>query len=260
MALPPCLRLADLRDLTDDELRAHIIAQYIDPADEPWSDGNDGYVPGAQPVVCTTADIGTILVAYESVGDYGCDSSSYFLIERDGQLFEVHGGHCSCNGFEGQWEPKPVTPAYLVSPQWSMPRGGYDDQGEQHQDVVVEWLLRKYGGAEWNATPYEVPAIAIPTWALHVDDNGEAHDLRTVDSSQLLAAVQREAKRRDRAALANAVEQCRARGLLPTVQDLHVAADLASWRGHIDPKTGEPTPQARTLVDLWVGFGKHTVN
>ena len=48
-----------------------------------------------------------IVVAYESVGDYGCDSSGYFLLrEKDGGTFyEVEGSHCSCYGFEDQWEP-----------------------------------------------------------------------------------------------------------------------------------------------------------
>jgi len=31
------------------------------------------------------------------------------LYTRNGQLFEVEGSHCSCNGLEGQWGGGPVT-------------------------------------------------------------------------------------------------------------------------------------------------------
>ena len=45
----------------------------------------------------------TILLAYYLYEDYS--GEAYVLFERDGDLFEVHGSHCSCYGLEGQWEP-----------------------------------------------------------------------------------------------------------------------------------------------------------
>jgi len=47
-----------------------------------------------------------ILVGYVSVGSGGCYSSAYFLLEdhKTKQLYEVFGSHCSCYGFEDQWE------------------------------------------------------------------------------------------------------------------------------------------------------------
>lgn len=48
-----------------------------------------------------------VLVANYTYEDYSGDA--YVLFEREGQLFEVHGGHCSCYGLEGQWEPSAVT-------------------------------------------------------------------------------------------------------------------------------------------------------
>jgi hypothetical protein len=248
MALPPCLRLADLRDLTDDELRAHIVEQYIDGGVDEFGRGGQRELDKA---------IGTILVAYESVGDYGCDSSSYFLIERDGQLFEVHGGNDSTRGFEGQWEPTPVTPAYLVSKKWSMSTGGYDERDKHHKHVVRSWLQCRFG----TRTDFKLTQSAIASWALGFEHDYTPLDLRYVDDDVLRANVRFAAQLAySRQTRSNAIDQCRVRGLLPTVEDLRVAGDLASWRGHIDPQTGEPTPQARTLVDLWVGFGKHTVN
>ncbi|CDP50688.1 hypothetical protein [Devosia sp. DBB001] len=38
----------------------------------------------------------------------GYEGSAYVLFSRDGKLFEVVGGHCSCDGLEGQWEPEEV--------------------------------------------------------------------------------------------------------------------------------------------------------
>jgi hypothetical protein len=262
------LRLADLRDLTDDELREHIVVQYIE-AD------------------ITPDELGTVLIAYESVGDYGCDSSSYFLVERDGELYEVHGGHCSCNGFEGQWTPQRVTSAYLVSPQWSLSCGGYDEQGQQHVDLVTSWLHHRFGG-ELAELPLEIPALAIPTWALHIDAQGRAVDLRAVDD-RYLRNIARWATRRLRVvgrralpisvtqSLAASLNESRRRGILPTVEDLRVAWDRACARGHVDPHTSEPLtiyhPCAgpvrdgderpvwveqgpRDLVELWVGYGR----
>ena len=43
-----------------------------------------------------------VLVAYYTYEDY--EGVSYVLFERDGKLYEVEGGHCSCHGLEGQWD------------------------------------------------------------------------------------------------------------------------------------------------------------
>jgi hypothetical protein len=45
-----------------------------------------------------------ILIAYYSCANY--EGQAYVLYEQGGKLFEVTGGHCSCNGLEGQWEPE----------------------------------------------------------------------------------------------------------------------------------------------------------
>lgn len=48
-----------------------------------------------------------ILLASYTYEDYSGDA--FVLYEKDGKLFEVHGGHCSCYGLEGQWEPEETT-------------------------------------------------------------------------------------------------------------------------------------------------------
>ena len=49
---------------------------------------------------------------YESYEGY-----SYFLLihRSTGKLYEVSGGHCSCYGFEGQFEPEETTVEYIFS-------------------------------------------------------------------------------------------------------------------------------------------------
>lgn len=43
---------------------------------------------------------------------YGCanyEGDAWVLYEKDGKLHEINGGHCSCYGLEGQWEPEEVS-------------------------------------------------------------------------------------------------------------------------------------------------------
>lgn len=53
-------------------------------------------------------------IIYAAYGTEEAYSGSAFVVfERDGVLYEVHGGHCSCHGLEGQWEPEETTWAAL---------------------------------------------------------------------------------------------------------------------------------------------------
>jgi hypothetical protein len=56
-----------------------------------------------------------ILYASYTYEDY---SGSAFVLVRSNitkELFEVHGGHCSCNGIEGQWRLEPTTVKALLA-------------------------------------------------------------------------------------------------------------------------------------------------
>lgn len=90
-------------------------------------------------------DVSHVLLAYYHVGDYGCDSSAYVLFESGGELFEVHGSHCSCHGLNEssyaggatQWDPELVTLDYLNIQHKNefmdaglFYAGGYDDERE----------------------------------------------------------------------------------------------------------------------------------
>ena len=89
-----------------------------------------------------------ILVAYESVGDYGCDSSNWFLLRKGGVLYENHGGHCSCNGFAGQWAPEETNVEYLLSDKFYFRAGGYDDNEGANEDAVGRKIRRLFVGTE----------------------------------------------------------------------------------------------------------------
>jgi hypothetical protein len=82
------------------------------------------------------------LIAYESVGSWGCDSSSFFLLKekKTGKLFENHGSYCSCFGFEGQWNPEETTVEYLKSDHFYFCCGGYDNSEEFNKNAVYEYI------------------------------------------------------------------------------------------------------------------------
>ena len=116
------LFLEDLKNMTEIDVKHHIVTEYT--VDE------------------KTVDKFDILVAYESVGHWGCDSSSYYLLRNktDGELHEVHGSHCSCYGFEGQFEPEETSIEYLKSDRFRFYTGGYDDNGKENTAMVLDFM------------------------------------------------------------------------------------------------------------------------
>lgn len=48
----------------------------------------------------------------------GYEGDAFVLFRKDGKLFEVNGGHCSCYGLEGQWEPEETTIDALLKRKW----------------------------------------------------------------------------------------------------------------------------------------------
>lgn len=55
-----------------------------------------------------------------SVNEDSYDGWSYFLVKdrETGDYYEVRASHCSCYGYENQWEPKIASKAYLLSSQY----------------------------------------------------------------------------------------------------------------------------------------------
>lgn len=48
-----------------------------------------------------------LLVSYYELGS--SEGEAFVLYEKDGELYEVNGSHCSCYGLEDQWEPTRTT-------------------------------------------------------------------------------------------------------------------------------------------------------
>lgn len=58
-----------------------------------------------------------ILIAI--LNNYGYEEDSYLLMLKDGVLYENFGSHCSCYGFEGQFEPEETLVEYLLSENYN---------------------------------------------------------------------------------------------------------------------------------------------
>lgn len=136
------LKLADLEEMTDYEVYQHIITSYAD-------DGDNGY--GRSGSVVTEDSIRELLkkyhicVAYESVGSWGCDSSSYFILrnKETGEYAFTQGGHCSCYGFEGQFEPEEMPVEWFLREDFLLYGfGGYDDDEEENRRKTLEWIQK----------------------------------------------------------------------------------------------------------------------
>jgi hypothetical protein len=120
------LYVEDLKDLNEDDIKGHIATDYEYDRNE--------------------LDKYKFIIAYESVGSWGCDSSSFFLFKekKSGTLFEVHGSHCSCYGFEGQFEPEETSLVALKDRAEKgsvFSCGGYDNNPTDNEQQIKEFVL-----------------------------------------------------------------------------------------------------------------------
>jgi hypothetical protein len=122
------LLLEDLKGKTEAEVKAHLVREY---------EAESGIVEDLE-----------ILIGYESVGDWGCDSSSFFLFrDKDGKLYEVHGSHCSCYGFEGQFDLEETTIEALkfrINESYNHSlffTGGYDNNENENIKASTDYIL-----------------------------------------------------------------------------------------------------------------------
>jgi len=53
------------------------------------------------------------------LNNYGYEEDSYFLLEKNGRLYENFGSHCSCYGFENQFNPEETQIEYLMSDNYN---------------------------------------------------------------------------------------------------------------------------------------------
>lgn len=133
------LYLADLKTMSEAEVKSHIAENYAGD-----KSGFDYGCPNDKDKSELMDELSKfdILVAYEHVGSWGCDSSSYFLMrdKETSKLWQFTGGHCSCYGFEGQYGPEETSVEYLTSGKFSFYGGGYDDDSDKHAEMMVEYF------------------------------------------------------------------------------------------------------------------------
>lgn len=128
--------LEDLAGWTDEDIKKHIASNYAGDV----SGFNYGSPSEAEcEALLDELKIVELILAYESVGSWGCDSSSFFLFRKNGVLYENHGGHCSCYGFEGQWEPEEVTVEALKKREW-FSLGGYDNAPKENEQAIRDCI------------------------------------------------------------------------------------------------------------------------
>jgi hypothetical protein len=129
------LYLADLNGMSESEIKEHIVNEYA------GRESYEGPTEEEKDRLKAELDKYEFLIAYESVGDWGCDSSSYFLMkDKDGNYIEFSGSHCSCYGFEGQYDPQPVTTEYLKSDNFLVYTGGYDGKATENEQLIKDFV------------------------------------------------------------------------------------------------------------------------
>lgn len=118
------LALEDFSGMSEKEIKEKIVSDF-DIAEEHLRDAE-------------------IMIAYMSEGSWGCDSDAFIVFRKDGVLYEAHGSHCSCFGFEGQWEPDPIESieAVLKREDYALAGGGYDSDAAGNASKIREYLAR----------------------------------------------------------------------------------------------------------------------
>jgi hypothetical protein len=82
-------------------------------------------------------DGATVHLAWYGYGSY-C-GSSLVVFEKDGQLYEVNGSHCSCYGLEGQWDVEETSwEALSARRYWSDECDGSQAAHEALTQLVAE--------------------------------------------------------------------------------------------------------------------------
>ena len=135
------LYLEDLKEMSQKEIKIHLSEEYAgNKSGFDYGHPNDS----DKNKVSKELEGMDVIIAYESVGSWGCDSSSFFLFYRksDDTYLENHGGHCSCFGFEGQFSPEETTLEYLKSDKFNFYCGGYDNNETSNQKKVKAFIAK----------------------------------------------------------------------------------------------------------------------
>lgn len=137
------LALEDLNKMSSEEIKDHLINNY---AGQVSGFNYDSIKESDKKEAYELLKDKEVLVAYESVGSCGCDSSSFFVFkDKEGIFYELHGGHCSCYGFEGQLKDIEITTIEAIKNRAKLGYlfycGGYDENSESNTKSIREFIL-----------------------------------------------------------------------------------------------------------------------
>lgn len=79
-----------------------------------------------------------VLLAYYSYEDYS--GSSYVFYRNGDKYYYNHGGHCSCYGLEGQWEPEEYENKEIFKTCLEKMYSKYDNELNDNLKIVIEKL------------------------------------------------------------------------------------------------------------------------
>jgi hypothetical protein len=88
---------------------------HVDGFSEPWrTDASSDPILHAFDVSAGEASAyANAEVLFAAYGGGAYEGAAEVVFRMNGDLYEVTGSHCSCNGLEGQWEPAKVNVGYL---------------------------------------------------------------------------------------------------------------------------------------------------
>lgn len=78
-------------------------------------------------------DGATVYLAWYGYGSY-C-GESLVIFEKDKQLYEVNGSHCSCHGLEDQWQPETTSWEALALRSYEE-HSSCDGAAEAHEELI----------------------------------------------------------------------------------------------------------------------------
>ena len=82
----------------------------------------------------------TINILFASYGSDNYSGDAFVLFEKDGKLYEVNAGHCSCYGLEEQFNPEETTLESLHQRLIDGKMGKDDYAGNEFADELKEFL------------------------------------------------------------------------------------------------------------------------
>jgi hypothetical protein len=140
----PLLALADLKDMSEEDIKAHLAAEY-------------GVNYGHDIQVEERLKTLNILIAYENTEGYESSCSYLFQEKRTGKLFEMHGSHCSCHGYEGLFTSLDETD---VPTLFSIVQNGGGDW-YSIKEIVSQYVLKEFVEVIDKKTKKKIKVVAL---------------------------------------------------------------------------------------------------